>query len=164
MRFIHVLRCNFLSCLLPKCADNTWFKIHKYFFWPVACLFFFVHFLVARLDSMRISFVWVCACLLRANVIDTVLCMVWKIVQYSIWTSKNRCTSMSMGAREKNWVRARQIVWLVQCSSLCHAIDIPTNTGRCVVDRIFKYFSFARSLFCYNIHSVFIFRGADKRI
>lgn len=68
------------------------------------------------------------------------------------------------GSERKNWVRARQIVWLVQCSSLCHAIDIPTNTGPCVVDRIFKYFSFARSLFCYNIHSVFIFRGADKRI
>lgn len=111
---------------------------------------------------------WLCAWLLRANVIDTECMCMKNCMHITVFLQAKICKTILYQQFECTCVCmyehmecARQIVWFVW-SSLFNAIDILANTGRCVVDRTFKYIFFP--FYSYDIiHFVFIFR-MDKRI
>lgn len=156
-------RCTFLSCLLPKCADNT-FKTQIFFlagrllFFHSSTIFFFV---VCIWCEYRLG---VCAWLLRANVIDTR--NVWYEKLYNtVFEQAKICKNhtlrmyvcVSMEERRKSRVRARQIVWLVPCHWYTRK-----HWLMWVVVRMFKYFSL--SLFILMIFILFLSFVMDKRI
>lgn len=150
MHFIHVTRCTFLSCSLPKCADNMYKKNPSLYtnIWPVAWYFFFAHFFSVVVCIWWEYRLWLCAWLLRANVIDTECMCMKNCMHITVFLQAKICKTILYQQFECTCVCmyehmecARQIVWFVW-SSLFNAIDILANTGRCVVDRTFKYIFF----------------------
>lgn len=90
-----------LSCLV--CCQNALITRSKYtniFLARRLSFFFFVHFLVARSYAMGISFVWVCAWHLRANVIDTD-CAWYEKLYNTLFEQAECCVRVWVWEREK---------------------------------------------------------------